>query len=247
MRWGLHLRFESTPVCTPCSFFKKNNSLTSGIVSATVCMHSFTAAKTIRSAKTAMSQCPSRTTHDTKYTKLSSLNFNFLQFWTFPSNHHTFPGHELVAWILGTVKLQDPLWSNDINGNSIPTKQREFGRPNSAILIAGGTWWQTPIADGKFEENPMLLRTTEIQTLYQSGYTVFSTKDTQTTHTGKSLPVEKEEFTAGDGSDNLTWPSMGWSAANKKLIFFRCPTRIFLRNVNTRYIIHTMFFFNLSS
>ena len=31
--------------------------------------------------------------------------------------------------------------------NGIPMKQREFGRPNSAILIdAGGTWWQTPMA-----------------------------------------------------------------------------------------------------
>ena len=101
-----------------------------------------------------------------------------------------------------------PLWSNDINGSGIPTKQQEFGRPNSAILIdAGGTSWQTPIADGKFEENPMLLRTTQIQTLYHSGYTVFPTKDTQTIHTGKPLPVEKEEFNACD----LRFAYVHWS------------------------------------
>ena len=42
---------------------------------------------------------------------------------------------------------------------------------------------KAPIADGKCEENPMLLRTKEILTSDTISHR-FSTKDTQTVHTG---------------------------------------------------------------
>lgn len=70
--------------------------------------------------------------------------------------------------------------------------------------MAGG-----PIADGKLEENPMLLCAKQILTAdSRHCITAFFYQRHPNSPNWEPLPVEKEEFTAGDGSGKVIWPSM---------------------------------------
>ena len=78
-------------------------------------------------------------------TKISSLHF--LQFWRFPSNHNTFPGHKLVGrknprncdrWHLRAL-----FGAMTSMGMASPRNNGSLEGHNSAILIdAGGTSWR---------------------------------------------------------------------------------------------------------